>query len=312
MLDVKLFGTGEISFLSNKITGLLHQLPGQLLCYLLLNREHPQNREHLAAIFWGDSSLPDSKKDLRNNLWRLRHSLQMADVPVEDYISVDEECVAFIKSSLYTLDVEKFENLVMPCLDVQGCDLSPVQINGLEIAVSLYCGDLLEGIYDDWCLYDRERLRLMHINTLNKLLVYCGLNQAYEHALEYGKRLLFLDNTFEKVHLQLMALYWMSGDHKSALKQYKLCYQILHEELGSCPMQETQRIYQQMLHNHIAPRDWSEILSSSFSLNTNSSTSADPACKRIQSELHRLQEMIEDAQATSRNIEQLITEALNK
>ena len=199
-----------------------------------------------------------------------------------------------------------------PCKYLQGSDLSPAQVTDLETAVSTYCGDLLEDIYNDWCLYDRERLRLMYISALNKLMVNYSLSHAYEHAIEYGKRLLFLDNTLERVHLQLMLLYWMSGDRKSALTQYKLCYQILHEELGCHPMQETQRIYKQMSHDRIYPKDWREILSSSTPIELNSSNSADPVRKRIQCELHRLQEMIEDAKATSHNIEKLISEALNR
>jgi DNA-binding SARP family transcriptional activator len=73
MLEVKLFGTGEVNYLSKKITVPLHQLPGQLFCYLLLNRNHPQNREHLAAVFWPEASIKDSKKALRNNLWKCTH-----------------------------------------------------------------------------------------------------------------------------------------------------------------------------------------------------------------------------------------------
>lgn len=312
MLDFKLFGTGEVSYLGNRITGLFHQLPGYLLCYLVLNRDHAQNREHLAAIFWSDTSVQGAKKALRNSLWRLRQSLQFAGVPVEQYLWLEEESVAFIASSSYTLDVEDFEKLVTPCKDLQGLDVSPAQIAGLETAVSLYRGDLLEGIYDDWCLYDRERLRLMYISTLNKLMVCYGLAQAYDHAIEYGKRLLLLDNTLEKVHRRLMLLYWMNGDRKSALTQYKLCYQILRDELGSNPMRETQELYRQMLHDRIDLREWSEILGSSNPLSIDASTATDPICRRIQCELHRLQEMIEDAQAASRNIEQLVTEALDK
>jgi DNA-binding SARP family transcriptional activator len=312
MLDFKLFGVGEVSYLGSRITGLFHQLPGHLLCYLLLNRDHAQNREHVAAIFWSDACIQRAKKALRNSLWRLRSSLQCAGVPVDRYLLLNEESIAFITSSSYTLDVENFENLVAPCRDLHGLDVSPTQIAGLETAVSLYRGDLLEGIYDDWCLYDRERLRLMYTSTLNKLMVYYGLNQAYEHAIEYGKRLLLLDNTLEKVHRWLMLLYWMNDDRKTALTQYKLCYQILRDELGSYPMQETQGLYRQMLHDRLDPREWNEILGTSHPINIGYSIPADPVSRRIQCELHRLQEMIEDAQTTSRNIEQLVTEALNK
>ncbi len=40
-------------------------------------------------------------------------------------------------------------------------------------AVLLYKGDLLEGYYQGWCLLERERLQNMHLNTLDKLMVFC-------------------------------------------------------------------------------------------------------------------------------------------
>jgi DNA-binding SARP family transcriptional activator len=312
MLEVKLFGAGAVSYLSNKISFPLHQLPGQLFCFLVLNRGHPQNREHLAAVFWPDASVKDSKKALRNNLWRLKQSLIAADVPVSEYLLQDEDNLAFIKSSSYQLDVEDFEKLVNPYRDIHGIDLTSAQIKSLEMAVSLYSADLLQDLYEDWCLYDREHLRLLYINTINKLMVCYGMRQGYERAIEYGKRLISIDNTLEKVHRQLMWLYWMSGDHHAALTQYKLCYQTLHEEFRCTPMRETQHIYKLMLHNQVTPSDWNEILGTSDSFTSNPLPSNDPLCDRIQREMRRLQDMIEDTRKTSRIIEQLITEALDK
>ena len=312
MLEFCLFGPGEISYQDRKITGLCHQLPGQLLCYLLLNQDRFHNRESLAAIFWGNYSSTDSRKALRNNLWRLRQALQSANIPVEEYIFLNEERVGFISSSPYTFDVENFETLIIPCRDMQGFDLSDLQVANLKTALSIYRGDLLESIYEDWCIYDRERLRMMFISTLHKLMVHSGFIHSYGSAIDYGKRLLALDNTLEKVHRQLMLLYWINGDRKTALTQYSVCRQILREELKCDPMEETKRIYKEMLHDQINPEDWDETLKSSVSTVNCNSNSDDRACKRIQSELHRLQEMIEDAQAASRTIEHLITEALNK
>ena len=312
MLDFKLFGIGEVSYQGSRITGLFHQLPGHLICYLLLNRDHPQNREFVASIFWSDSSLHDSKKSLRNHLWRLRQTLQSAGVPVEAYLQFDEESISFNRSGPYALDIDRFENLIIPCKDLQGFDLSDKQVTDLETAVSLYTGDLLEGVYEDWCLYDRERLRMLFINVLHKLMVYYGCNQAFDRAIEFGKRLLSFDNTQEKIHRQLMLLYWMSGDRKAALTQYNHCRQVLREEVGCEPMQETRRSYKEMLHDQINPADWDTVMNSSTLVHAIPSASENPICKRIQNELHRLQEMIEDAQATSRNIEELVTEALNK
>lgn len=312
MLEVKLFGAGEVSYCSKTTIFSLSQIPGQLFCYLLLNRDHFNSREHLAAVFWSDISIKGSKKALRSNIWRLKQFLREANIPISDYLLLDEDHIAFNRSSKYKLDIEEFENLVLPCKDIHGRDLSPAQTANLEKAISLYSGDLLEGIFDDWCLYERERFRLLYLNILNKLMIYFGLHQTYEQAIEYGKRLLFLDNTLEKVHRQLMWLYWMNGDRNAALTQYKLCYQILHEELACNPMHETQRIYKLMLLNRVAPSDWAEILGTSSSITPYQKSSSDPICDRIQRELHRLQDMIEDTRTTSRVIEQLIQEALDK
>lgn len=312
MLKIKLFGVGEISYLDRKITGLCHQLPGQLLCYLLLNRGQIHNREHLAAIFWGELPLLDSKKALRSNLWRLRQSLQSAGVPVAEYIFLSEKSVSFIPSSLYSMDVENFENVVLPCKDVQGIDLTSAQATALESAVLQYRGDLLENIYEDWCLYDRERLRMLHSEVLYKLMIYYSCSHMYEQAIAYGKRLLALDNTLEKIHRRLMLLYWICGERKAALTQYHICRQILHEELKCDPMEETRGMYMQMLQDKINPEEWNEMLNSPAPRKVVQPVGDDPVSRRIQSELHRLQEMIVDVQATSRSIERLIIEALNK
>ena len=38
---------------------------------------------------------------------------------------------------------------------------------------SVYRGDLLEGCYQDWCLFERERLQNAYLAMLDKLMVRC-------------------------------------------------------------------------------------------------------------------------------------------
>ena len=44
--------------------------------------------------------------------------------------------------------------------------LKSEQVAELEAAVKLYTGDLLEGLYTDWCLLERERFRLLYPDGL--------------------------------------------------------------------------------------------------------------------------------------------------
>lgn len=308
MLEVTLFGQGKLRFGDRLVTGFPNQTPYLLFCYLLLNREHPHNRERLAAVFWGDSSTSSARKMLRNTLWRLRQALLACDIPVEHYLQYDDDSLILLNNQPMRIDVEEFQNIVLAVQDVPPQQMTPAQAAALETAASLYSGDLLENVYDDWCLYDRERLRLMYQNLLCKLMLYAGLRGNYEQGIGHGQRLLGMDSTWEKVHRQLMWLYWLAGDRGSALGQYKLCRQILREALATAPTQETQRQYDQMLHGKFDPLAWLESLHPTRPITLPGAERS--SVSRLQSELHRLREMIEAARAESDLIEKLLDETL--
>ena len=152
MLSLQLFGPGRARYNDRPLNGFPNQQCYLLLCYLLLNRYHPHHRERLAAVFWDEYPTATSRKYLRNALWRLRHALLSAGAPVEDYLSISDDSVSFLTSSRYRLDVEAFEMAIARCEDCPGQQLTPEQATHLEGAANLYVGDLLEGVYEDWCL----------------------------------------------------------------------------------------------------------------------------------------------------------------
>jgi DNA-binding SARP family transcriptional activator len=220
----------------------------------LLNPQ-PHHRERLATIFWEEASTHASRKNLSQTLWRLRQALQSANVPMDDYLIVDRECVSFNTSSVYWLDTEVFERTVTRYQGISGGKLTLEQAQELEDVVALFTGDLLEGIYEDWCLYDRERFSMRYLDTLGKLMIFHEANKTYKQGIMYGEHILSYDNTHERVHQQMMRLYWLSGNRNAALAQYKCCLQILRDALKAAPMPETTQLYQQMLHDQFQPDD---------------------------------------------------------
>jgi DNA-binding SARP family transcriptional activator len=209
----------------------------------------------------------------------------------------------------YWLDVETFETATTQYGTLADRDLTPDQVTELERAIDVYVGDLLEGTYEEWVLYDRERLRLAYIGSLNKLLVYHGLQGNYEQGLEFGQRLLACDNTREKVHRQMMWLHCLSGNRAGALAQYRLCSQLLREELGVRPMAETRQLYQQMKRESFNPKCWPADWMSPSSDKRLAAQTLHPLAKHALQRLHHLQEIIEDSSAELRLVEHLVTEA---
>jgi DNA-binding SARP family transcriptional activator len=306
MLEVRLFGAGQASYRGHPLPGFPRQQSHALLCYLLLNRRRPHRREHLAAVFWGDHPTHLSRKYLRDALWRLRTALQSTGVPADDYLSIVDDCVSFSGAGPYELDVETFETTIARYRDLSSEQLLPAQAAALAEAVDLYTGDLLEGTYDDWCLYDRERLRLLYLSTLGRLLVFHGVAGSYERGLAYGERLLARDNTREKVHRQMMQLYWHLGERGAALAQYKRCAQILRETLNIRPTRETRHLYQQMIRGQYDPARW-PLEPRPVQPGEASLRQPRPALTaRTLQRLQRLETTIEEAQAELRGLRNLL------
>ena len=310
MLKVQMFGAGQARYADRPLPGFPSRQSCLLLCYLLLNRRRAHPRERLAAVFWSDYPTPVSLKHLRNCIWRIRNNLQSVGAPAEEYLSIGDGSISFRGSSQYWLDVEEFETQINSCQDIPSQQLATEQATQLERAADLYVGDLLEGVYEDWCLCERERLNLLYLNALGKLMVFHEAHGSYEQGLACGERILAHDNIRERVHREMMQLYWLLGDRVSALAQYKRCAQVLRETLGIQPIEQTTRLYRQIAHDQSSPahRPASDTPSSIWT--TGADRSHTLVAEYILERVHHLQATVEDASAELRQLEPLIREAI--
>jgi DNA-binding SARP family transcriptional activator len=307
MFRVRLFGLGEARFFEHRLDGFPYQQAHLLLCYLLLNKHYPHSRERLAAVFWGDHPSQAARKYFRNSLWRLKVALQSLGMPVDGYLLASDESISFDSSSSYWLDVEAFETAINQHAHTPAGQLSPEAAHQLEAAAELYLGDLLEGVYEDWCLNERERLRLLHLNLLNKLLEYHASDGAYTRSLQYGERILVCDNTRESTHRQMIWLYWRSGDTNAALTQYHVCTQVLRSELGVQPADATRRLYEQVLHNQAA--GWPGLAPLG---RAPAPEGLQPLAESALQKINQLQKVIEETNAELRQIEGMIRRVLTE
>jgi DNA-binding SARP family transcriptional activator len=149
------------------------------------------------------------------------------------------------------LDVGEFERACAAAQGQQGAQLEPALADQLRAAVELYRGDLLEGWYQDWCLYERERLESMYLSALDKLMAFCETSGEFEAGLSYGARALRHDRARERTHRQLMRIYYLAGDRAEALRQYQRCVAALSADLDTRPSKPTVDLYQQILADQL-------------------------------------------------------------
>ncbi len=259
MLNVTLFGVGYAAYDGTPIPGFPHQQPALLLAYLLLHRKYPHSREILASTFWGGYEDIVARKYLRNALWKLRQAFQQAGGDPDEYLLADSGSIAFIHTAPCQLDIAAFEEHVSASRGIPPARLTVSQAARLEASIRLYTAPLLEGIYADWCLRERERLRLHYIVTLQKLTTYHALRGDYPRAIGYAQDILGDDPANESAHTDLMWLYWLSGNRGAALAQYRHCVETLRTELGLPPASTTTSLYQRMRTGQASRTEWVEL-----------------------------------------------------
>ncbi|MGI9493589.1 MAG: AfsR/SARP family transcriptional regulator [Geminicoccaceae bacterium] len=242
MIEIKLFGGFSATLEAEQRRLPIPPRAAKLLTYCLFHRACRHSREHLIDLFWPETPLEQAQSSLNSTLSRLRCAIPKDIGPV--IVSEGREALGLADSVKLSTDVDAFVHDVR--IDEQPIDrhaLRKEEAAQLKSALDLYRGDLLPGWYDDWLLVERERLRHLYIVGLSRLMTHFGDVGALELAISYGRRLLALEPLREQVHRSMMDLYMRSGHRAAALKQYAQCCELLEEELGVEPMEETQDLY---------------------------------------------------------------------
>ena len=250
--EVQLLGRFCVRYSKETVQGLDMHKVQELICYLLLFRRRPHPRESLANLLYGECSSAQSKKNLRQVLWQLQTALRAAGEPPDgNLILAEHDWVCVNPEADLWLDISAFEAAFSQVQGIRGRALTPQNASLLQEATQLYTGDLLEGWYEDWCLFERERLQNMYLVMLDKLMSYSEAHHDYELGLTYGSRILRQDRARERTHRAMMRLYSLAGDRTTALRQYRRCAKALADELDVAPSAETMALYDQIRSGRI-------------------------------------------------------------
>lgn len=233
-LSIRLFGGFRAQLGSGRPLTIRRKKAQALLAYLALPPGLARARDSLAGLLWSGTTDEHARHNLRQTLFALRQAI------IPDPFIVEGDLVG-LQESAADVDVAAFERGV-----AHGTR------DALREATDLYRGELLEGFrideapFDDWLATERQRLRELGLNALEKLLAMDLAAGAPEQAVGTGLRLLALDPLREGVHRTLMDLYVRQGRRTAALRQYRRCVEVLQRELGVAPEAATTRRFREI------------------------------------------------------------------
>jgi DNA-binding SARP family transcriptional activator len=246
-LHIRLLGDFNLIYNNRQVTNFNTARLRSLLAYLVLHRDIPQQRQHLAFLFWPDAT----EAQARNNLRQLLHQLRQVLPAVEQFLSADTHMLHWHPVTPFLLDVAEFEKtLTLADAATQQNDQHLLQA-ALEQADCLYRGELLPGCYDEWILPERDRLRQRHLQVLEQLLHLFEVQGDPVTAIRYAQRLIGLDPLSEDFARCLMRLFALNNDRASALRVYHTCVTTLQRELGVDPDPATRETYERLMQHEM-------------------------------------------------------------
>lgn len=217
--------------------------------YLLSHRAQPVSQDYLMSWLWPESDLEKARWSLNSSIYTLRKFLkgELSSVASSNYILFDKGYYRLDPAIEVWTDAGEFEARYE-----RGCHLGETQRQmeaaaEYEKAIELYRGDyLVEDLYEDWTMIERQRFASMHIGMLGWLARYYMETKRYQESIQTCYRLLEEDHCHEESHRLLMECFIRLGLRRRALHQYRFFEAALKRDWGTTPQPEIRDLYQRI------------------------------------------------------------------
>ena len=225
-----------------------------ILKYLLAHRSRPVSQDHLMGWLWPESNLKKARWSLNSAIHTLRKLLSAcpSSTPL-NYVVLEEGYYRLCPFIQIATDVEDFDDLYERGRALERASRMEEASEHYEKAIELYRGDyLIEDLYEDWTMVERERLSNAYMDMLGRLALYYMEVGQHQESIQACYRVLEKDRCHEDSFRLLMRCYVKLGLRGRALRQYRLCEKILRQEYGTAPSPETHALFDSLLRDESA------------------------------------------------------------
>jgi DNA-binding SARP family transcriptional activator len=236
-LTIKALGRVRVDSREGPLGGnWLQQRPGQILKYLVCERDSVVPAEKIAEALWPNSGR-EALSSVRHYIHGLRDKLEPGRSPRggSQFIVTVRGGYAINRRHV-RIDADVFSEAVRDGLGVFNRGETDSATELLELAMSLYRGDLLEDeLYAEWAMPERDRLRAMATDSLRALAQISLSRSDHAEAVKHLERLAEFEPYDSDVHKELLRVLLAAGRRSEAMRRYSTFRARLGREFRSEP-----------------------------------------------------------------------------
>jgi LuxR family maltose regulon positive regulatory protein len=210
------------------------RLAARDLLFCLLAYPEGLTKQMIGLYLWPDNSESQLRETFKKAIATLRQVLGSEIVLFED------ERYRINPLLDYEYDVEVFQDKLKQARMAE----QPQQWVPLSReVVACYHGPYLPGIEGEWIEPLREQLHRSYVQAALRLIRHYVGKAQYTQALTYCQQLLEQDECLEEGHRLAMRAYGALGDQAAVARQYQRCVDVLQQNLGVLPSEQTRALY---------------------------------------------------------------------
>jgi DNA-binding SARP family transcriptional activator len=218
-----------------------------ILKYLIAHRGRPVSQDYLMGWLWPESNLGKARSSLNSAIHILRRRLSGCPLlpSAKNYVLLEDGYYRLCPTLPMSTDVEEFDARYKRGLLLQNEGLMMKVASEYEKAIELYRGDyLVEDLYDDWTLVERERLKNAYIDILSWLAAhYLEIGQP-QKSIQVCYQILQRDRCHEESYRQLMRCYARLTSYGQVEHHYRLLCDILKHKYDMEPSLCTRTVFE--------------------------------------------------------------------
>ena len=214
-----------------------------LLAYLIYNRRSRATQETFLSLLESTGESDDPAGRLKALLYRIRSQLdKLGDGVGHDLILRKEGSYGWNNDILLILDVEEFDRLYTEAAARTGEE----QLILARKALALYRGDFLSKLsMESWVMpihaYYHQRYLELALQTLATLRD----SSRWQEAESLCRKALAIEPYSEELYQHLIFCQIASGDRGSAVATYEAMSQLLFDNFGVLPSDESRKLYRE-------------------------------------------------------------------
>lgn len=218
-----------------------------IFCFIATSNHRRAAKDLLIDTFWPDENAEAIEKNFHPTISHIRKALNLGQAIKQNFIIYRNGAYLLNPEFTYFIDTEEFELLIAAAEKSRREKDFDHMRKSLETAYSLWRGEFMEGVYDSWAESRRHYYNEQFQRVLAALAKQYFAEKKIMTAQKFANELLASDPYREDIHRLVLKIFALQGKKAAVKKHYDSLVEMLRDELGIEPTQETKRLAHELL-----------------------------------------------------------------